>query len=141
MHVGDIMSIGEGAWAKLKLKDEDCVIYEYLPYSLNTEYRAKYDDPYDGIIVLPMSFFPEPTIETKKKKRPSGRKVWVEKRIYPETDWDTLFEKGEIQIENSAHTYKFSNNGYDMLAYKLIFYIDVEYRKTGQIPKTISVNY
>lgn len=135
------MSLGEGAWARLSFQNETTVVYDYLPYSLNISHHTQSDDPYDGRIILPRSYFPDPIISKKRIRRPSGRKVWISKKTYPAISYEDLLRRGLIRIENSACCFALTSEGYDALALKLVYKIGTLYRETGEIPRDLSLNY
>lgn len=74
------MSMGYGASCRLISKDEEWFAYEYTSYNMDLENYKEARKNYDGIILINKDFFPQPTIIKKRKRKPNGKKEWIEKR-------------------------------------------------------------
>lgn len=133
------MSLGLGASCRLIKKEEDYYIFEYSPYSYDMDNWKEAKDSYDGMIYIHQDYFPNPQIITKRKKRPNGRKVWIEKQVYPEIDYEMFLQNGKIKIDNSRYAWNISDEGIDVLALKLIFYLYEEYKKLGKVPEHFGI--
>lgn len=128
------MSLGFGASCKLIAKDEDWYLYAYTSYNINLENYKSALDTCDGIIMLHREYFPAPEIVRKRKKKPNGKKVWIEKKKYRWPDSDRLWRENKIRIENSSHCWKLNEDGIDVFAFMLIYALQSEYREKGEIP-------
>lgn len=84
-------------------------------------------------------FFPKPEIIRKRIRKPNGKKVWIEKKKYEDIDLIEFYHSGKIRIENSSHCWKLSENGIDSFAFRLLFYLQIEYQETGEIPKKFGI--
>ena len=133
------MSMGYGAICRLIDSDENWIMYEYTSYNLNLEDSKKAMETLDGIIVVSKDFFPEPEIIRKRIRKPNGKKVWIDKKKYEKVDLEEFIDTGKIIIENSSHCWQLTQTGMDIVAIKLLFYLQIEYEKTGEIPKKFSI--
>lgn len=131
------MTLGLGASCRLTYEDGDYLIYKYSPYDYNYENWKDAKNAYDGIIRVHKDYFPKPIISKKKIKKPNGKKVWIERRKYPEENYEDFIQNGKISIINSLYAKHFSNNGIDRLAIDLIYKMNLYYQKSGQIPEKI----
>lgn len=133
------MSRGYGASCRLIPKDDEWYAYEYTSYNVNLDNYKKALDTYDGILLISKDFFPEPTIERKRKKKPNGKKEWIEKKNYPEVDCWEFCSRGKIKVENSSYCWSLTESGIDSQALKLLFYLNIEYQKTGNVPEKYGI--
>ena len=133
------MSMGYGAKCKIIDADEDWIMYEYTSYNLNLGDSKKAIETLDGIIIISRDFFPKPEIIRKRIRKPNGKKVWIEKKKYEDIDLIEFYNAGKIRIENSSHCWKLTENGIDAIALKLLFYLQIEYHETDEIPKKFGI--
>ena len=132
------MSVGECGAARIVLEDYETVIYEYFADSLNyPEYRNK-DFIYDGLITVSKSALVEVEIHRKVKRMPSGRKKLVEKRVSAEVNWNELCQNGLIQVKNSRYCHRISDNGFGIIAFRLVVKIFDIYQETGALPQAVN---
>ena len=96
------MSIGYGGGCRKYGESAVFVIYEYYAYDWNTEGCDNPKRIYDGIIKIEKSAFIEPEIHQKIKRRPSGRKMLVTKRIERDVPISEYFENGKVELVNSS---------------------------------------
>lgn len=136
---GDFMSMGYGAICRLIDSDEDWLTYEYTSYNLNHEDSEKAINTLDGIITIHKYFFPESQIIRKRIRKSNGKKEWIDKKKYETVDLGKFIDTGKIIIENSSHCWYLTQTGMDIVAMKLLFYLQIEYEKTGKIPKSFSI--
>lgn len=135
------MSMGLGGKLILTAKDSDYLMFQYSSFDYNDENSEIAQNTFDGIIIVHKDYFPKPDISRKKIKKPNGKKVWVEKRKYPELNYEDFIKSGKISVENSSYANHLSENGIDRIALDLIFKLSLEYQKSGQIPDELSVFY
>ncbi len=142
INIGDIMSIGIGAYAKKIAEDDSSVIYEYGGYNLNDPRYRNEDHIYDGIITIQKDCFIEPEIHEKVKKMPSGRKKTITKRILVEVHYDEMLTEGRITIENCSNCWHTTEDDLkvDIMACHLLFWIFRSYQEEGAIPGSYSYN-
>lgn len=133
------MSMGYGAICKLSEIDEFWIMYAYTSYNLNLGDSQKAIKTLDGLIIISKDFFPDPEIIRKRIKKPSGKKVWIEKKKYEDIDLMEYYTAGKINIENSSHCWQLTESGIDIMALKLLFYLQIEYQKTDKIPKEFEI--
>lgn len=132
------MSIGIGGSAELITYDDTDVIYAYSVYNLNEAVHRDAISILDGEIHLKRGCFTEPEIHQKVVRKPSGRKVTVEKRIVNIPDYKTMIADGRIQIKNASHCFKVIDEGIDAMALRLLHSLFREYQETGVFPEQIS---
>ncbi|WP_311491398.1 hypothetical protein [uncultured Anaerococcus sp.] len=135
------MSLGFGGKCILISKDIDYLMFKYCSFNYNNENSEKAQNTFDGIIIVHKDYFPKPTISKKKIKKSNGKKVWIEKKKYPEVELEDFIKSGKISVENSTHASYLSENGIDRIALDLIFKLNLEYQKSGQTPDNVSVFY
>lgn len=135
------MSMGLGGKLILTAKDSDYLMFQYSSFDYNDENSEIAQNTFDGIIIVHKDYFPKPDISRKKIKKLNGKKVWVEKRKYPELNYEDFIKSGKISVENSSYANHLSENGIDRIALDLIFKLSLEYQKSGQIPDELSVFY
>lgn len=135
------MSIGLGGNCRLVAKDKDYLMFAYSSYDFNSENREKAQNAFDGIITIHNDYFPKPAISKKKIKKPNGKKAWIEKRKYPDVNYEDFIKSGKISVENSSYASHFSENRIDRIALDLIYKMNLKYQKSGQIPDELSVFY
>lgn len=131
------MSIGIGGAARIIMQDDNTVIYEYYAYNLNDNEYRNLEHLYDGLITIDKRSLVEPEIHEKLKKRPSGRKKLITKRIPRDVDYSTRVSAGQISVENSKFCWKILDNGLGGIAMHIIFKIFDLYQTEGKIPETI----
>jgi len=132
------MSIGIGGKAELITYDDTDVIYAYSVYNLNEAKRKDVISVLDGEIHLKRSCFVEPEIHQNVVRKPSGRKVTVEKRIINVPEYDKMIIDGEIIVKNASHCFKTNDEGIDTIALRLLHILFREYQRTGEFPEQIS---
>ena len=132
------MSIGIGGKAELITYDDADVIYAYSVYNLNEAAHKDAISVLDGEIHIKRSCFTEPEIHKKLVRKPSGRKVTVEKRIINVPEYGKMITDGRITIKNASHCFKTNDEGVDTMALRLLPILFREYQQTGQLPKQIS---
>lgn len=128
------MSMGYGGGCRKYGESTGFVMYEYYAYDWNAEGCGNPNRIYDGIIKIEKSAFVEPEIHQKIKRRPSGRKMLVTKRIKRDVLISEYFENGKVELVNSS----FCGRGYVGLC--LIDKIFSEYQKNGKIPHIVSIH-
>lgn len=133
------MSMGYGGSARLVLRDEKTLIYEYYALDLNyPEYRNA-EHEYDGLITIDISAFVEPEIHTKLKRFPNGKKKFITKRILNEINYSQLISDKKIVVENSRFCRRILDKSVGFIAYRIIREIFTAYQKDGIIPERISI--
>lgn len=135
------MSMGFGGKLLLIAKDSDYLMFQYSSFDYNDKNSEIAQNTFDGIIIIHKDYFPKPAISRKKIKKPNGKKVWVEKRKYPEHNYEDFIKSGKIYVENSSYANHLSENDIDRIALDLIFKLSLEYQKSVQIPDELSVFY
>ena len=133
------MSIGYGGGCRKYGESAVFVIYEYYAYDWNTEGCDNPNRIYDGIIKIEKSAFIEPEIHQKIKRRPSGRKMLVTKRIERDVPISEYFENGKVELVNSSFCGRICN-GHGYVGLRLIYKIFSEYQKNGEIPHIVSIH-
>lgn len=133
------MSMGYGASCRLISKDGEWFAYEYTSYNMDLENYKEARKNYDGIILINKDFFPKPTIIKKRKKKPNGKKEWIEKKKYPEVNCWEFYKMGKIIIENSSYCWNLTESGVDAFAFRLLFSLSIEYQTSGEIPKRFGI--
>lgn len=126
------MSLGIGGSCRKVLEDDVSVIYEYYSYNLNKNKDRKYD----GLILIMKECLIEPEIHERVRKRPSGKKHLVTKRIPRDIPLLELITSGAVQIENCSGTWKKSEGGVDISAIRLCRGLMTEYQETGVLPES-----
>ena len=116
-------------------------MFQYSSFDYNDENSEIAQNTFDGIIIIYKDYFPKPAISRKKIKKPNEKKVWVEKRKYPELNYEDFIKSGKISVENSSYASHFSENRIDRIALDLIYKMNLKYQKSGQIPDELSVFY
>lgn len=129
------MSMGYCAAAHLTAYDEHSLLYTYWCCNLNIEGYKKYYGLEDGEIFIERSAFVEPEIRLKRRKMPSGKTKFFEKRIRQDVPLTRLMEQGEITVKNASGTWKTWTDGTDFMAMHIITEIFKEYQETGVIPE------
>lgn len=132
------MSLGFGSKCQLVAMDQDMVLYSYSSFNINLPNYEEYIDNLDGIILISKNYFPQPTIVKKRVRKPNKKKVWLEKKVYPEVDVNKLFQDGDIIIVNSSGCWEKNINGIDREALHLLFSIKQKYINSGEIPYEIT---
>lgn len=132
------MTLGLGASCRLAYEDGEFLIYEYSPYDYSDENWKDAKNAYDGTIRIHKDYFPKPIISKKKIKKANGKKVWIERKKYPEVDYEDFIQNGKISIKNSSYSTNLSENGIDKLSLDLIFKMNLYYQKNGQIPEKLA---
>ena len=127
------MSLGIGAIANKIREDEEFIVYEYGGYNLNNPIYTNDNRIMDGYITVCKSCFVEPEIHKKIKKRPSGRKVTVIKRVLKTVDYNSLIKEGNIVIVNCCNCWKTTDDGFDINALSIIDKLFDTYQKEGVI--------
>ena len=137
------MSIGYGGSARIVMKDEKTVMYEYAPYNLNDKDYKNGNRIYDGLIIISKDALVEPEIHEKLKRMPSGRKKHIVRRVRSNVDYSALLAAGKIIVENSRYCWNFTgaNEDIGMIAMRIILHIFDQYQDEGILPETVSVNY
>ena len=133
------MSIGYGGGCRKYGESAVFVIYEYYSYDWNTEGCDNPNRIYDGIIKIEKTAFIEPEIHQKIKRRPSGRKMLVTKRIERDVPISEYFENGKVELVNSSFCGRICN-GHGYVGLRLIHKIFSEYQKNGEIPHIVSIH-
>jgi len=133
------MSMGYGGGCRKYGESLEFVIYEYYAYDWNIVECRNPNRLYDGIIKIDKSAFIEPEIHQKLKRRPSGRKMLVTKRIERDIPISEYFENGKVELENSSFCGRICN-GHGYVGLRLIYKIFSEYQKNGEIPHIISIH-
>ena len=126
------MSLGIGGSCRKVLEDDVSVIYEYCAYNLNINKDCKYD----GLILIMKEHLIEPENHERVRKRPSGKKHLVTKRIPRDIPLLELITSGAVQIENCSGTWKKSEGGVDISAIRLCRGLMTEYQETGVLPES-----
>ncbi len=132
------MSRGIGGKAELIAHDDADVIYTYSVYNLNEAAHKDALDIMDGEIHLKRHCFTEPEIHNKRIRKPSGKIVYVEKRIVQIPEYGAMIADGSITIKNASHCFKTTSEGIDIMALHLLYKLFQEYQENGEIPKQIS---
>ncbi len=136
------MSVGYGAYSRLIDEDGEFYLYAYSSYDLNVDFNS-YSEAFtdmDGMIIIGKEFFSEPTVIRKCKKKPNGKKEWIERKVYPEVDYEELLKSEKIIIENSKRIFRDSTSSNDRMALRILYKLYSEYIKTGEIPQFISIH-
>lgn len=133
------MSMGYGGGCRKFGESFEFVMYEYYAYDLNTEGCRNPNRVYDGIIKIEKAAFIEPEIHQKIKRRPSGRKALVTKRIKRDVPISEYFEYGKVELVNSSFCGRICN-GHGFVGLMLIYKILSEYQKNGEIPHIVSIH-
>lgn len=133
------MSVGYGGSCKLYSQNEDVIIYEYYAYDLNKEECYNPNRECDGLIKIDKAAFIEPEIHQKVKRRGSGRKVLVTKRIERDVPISEYLANGKVELINSSYCGRIYN-GVGYVGLRLIIKIFKEYQKDGNIPLTVSIH-
>ena len=139
VKAGDSMSMGYGGSCRKYGESADFVVYEYYAYDLNVEKCNNPNRIYDGIIKIEKSAFVEPEIHKRIKRRPSGRKILVTKRIVRDIPISKYLADGKVELVNSSfcsHIHK----GYGYVGLRLVDRIFSEYQLNGEIPHTVSIH-
>ncbi len=132
------MSRGIGALAKLVLKDENTVMYEYGCYNLNDPAHGTEKYLLDGLITIPRDCFAEPEMHEKIKKMPSGRKKRIIKRIPIDVDYGQMVEDGKITVENCSNTWYYSPiKNIDIMAFCILERVFRQYQEEGDYLKFV----
>ena len=132
------MSIGVGGFAELTAQDEKTLLYRYGAYNLNIQESRNADRVCDGIILIARDALVESEIHRKLTRRPSSRKVIVEKHIYIEPPWAELFQSGKISVSNCNNCWLTVEYGIDVTARELIEKIFRAYQIEGKIPEKLA---
>lgn len=114
------MSIGVGGYALLELQDEETALYSYGGFNLNIPKYRNPEKTCDGSILIARDALPEPEIRRKRTRRPNGRRIVVEKRVYAEPSLQDLIRTGKISVSNCTNCWKQDENGIDLTAVHLI---------------------
>lgn len=136
------MSIGYGGYMKFLDIKNGYFVYLYSTYYIS-EYPNSYDEllsNLDGMIYIHEDYFQKPEVVMKRKNKPNGKKVWVEKKSYPESNFSQLLEENKILIKTAKYDidpYTQRKNG---IALKLLFGLYGEYMKKGEIPTEYSAH-
>ena len=133
------MSMGYGGGCRKYGESAEFVIYEYYAYDWNTEGCDNPNRIYDGIIKIEKSAFIEPKIHQKIKRRPSGRKLLVTKRIERDVPISEYFENGKVELVNSSFCGRICN-GHGYIGLRLLDKIFSEYQRSGEIPHVVSIH-
>ena len=133
------MSIGYGGGCRKYGESAVFVIYEYYAYDWNIEGCDNPNRIYDGIIKIEKTAFIESEIHQKIKRRPSGRKMLVTKRIERDVPISEYFENGKVELVNSSFCGRICN-GHGYVGLRLIYKIFSEYQKNGEIPHIVSIH-
>lgn len=132
------MSRGIGGKAELMVYDDADVIYTYSVYNLNEAAHKDALDIMDGEIHLKRHCFTEPEIHNKRIRKPSGKIVYVEKRIVQIPEYGAMIADGSITIKNASHCFKTTSEGIDIMALHLLYKLFQEYQESGELPIQIS---
>ena len=132
------MSRGIGGKAELIAHDDTDVVYVYSVYNLNEAAHRDAISILDGEIHLKRDCFTEPEIHNKRVRKPSGRKVMVEKRIVKIPDYGAMIADGSITIKNASHCFKTTSEGMDIMALNLLYKMFQQYQEDGELPTQIS---
>lgn len=132
------MSRGIGGKAELVAHDDTDVIYTYSVYNLNEAAHKDALDIMDGEIHLKRYCFTEPEIHNKRIRKPSGKIVYVEKRIVQIPEYGSMIADGSITIKNASHCFKTTSEGIDIMALNLLYKLFQEYQENGELPTQIS---
>lgn len=131
------MTLGLGASCRIAYEDGDYLIYKYSSYDYDYENWEEAKNAYDGTIKIHKDNFPKPIISKKKIKKANGKKVWIERRKYPEVNYEYFIQNGKIFVINSHYASILSENGIDSLALDLIFKMNLSYQKSEHIPEKL----
>ncbi|MCQ9209398.1 hypothetical protein [Granulicatella seriolae] len=136
------MSKGYGGYCQLIDSDGDFYLFAYSGYDLNVDFNSYKEASVDmdGIIMVGKEYFPEPTISRKRKRKPNGKKVWIEKRSYPEVDMIEMLMNGRIIVENSKRLFQNSSDEMDVIIIKLLLSMHRDYVRSGVIPEIKAVH-
>lgn len=132
------MSRGIGGKAELIAHDDTDVVYAYSVYNLNETAHMDVISILDGEIHLKRDCFTEPEIHNKRVRKPSGKKVLVEKRIVKIPDYGAMITNGSITIKNASHCFQTSSEGIDIMALHLLYILFQRYQEDGELPTQIS---
>ena len=133
------MSMGYGGGCRKYGESPEFVMYEYYAYDWNIEECRNPNRIYDGIIKIEKSAFIEPEIHQKIKRRPSGRKLLVTKRIERDVPLGEYLESGKVELVNSSFCGRIYN-GHGYVGIRLIYEIFSEYQRSGEIPHVVSIH-
>ena len=136
--MGDCMSMGYGGGCVKYGENADFVLYEYYAVDLNDEKYYNKDRVMDGLIKIDKTSFVEPEIHQRIKRRPSGRKILVTKRIERAVPYDEYLKTGRIELVNSSFCSMLSENGYGRIGLRLIWEIYRYYQINGEVPHKLS---
>lgn len=133
------MSLGIGGWAELAAEDDTYAVYCYAPSNLNNPACYNREKILDGMIQIKKSSLLEPEIHEKIKHLPHGKKKKIIKRIRVSPDFDQLLAAEDIVVENSTFCWITADNGYDLMALRLIYKIYSDYQDEGALPQKVSM--
>lgn len=131
------MSLGYGAYARLDVMDDTMLVYQYCCYNLNKANYELYSHLLDGKLWIQKDALIEGEVYLKRIKKPNGKKILLQKRRRVEVDFEKLLREKRIEIENASGTWYEIDDGYDVMALKIIYKIYEEYQMTGVIPEKI----
>ncbi len=131
------MSMGYYGSAELVYSDNDVIVYAYGCYNINNNNYKLYMHAKDGVLTIQRDALIEAEIRRKIKRTASGRKKEIVKRIHRDVPFDELLEKGKIEIENASGTWVTSEEGYDVIARRVLYKIFERYQETGTIPEHV----
>lgn len=132
------MSMGYGVYAKLDMMDDTMILYQYCCYNLNKADYELYSNLLDGKLWIQRDSLVEGERYLKRVKKTSGKKIILEKKRKIELDFSKLLRERRIEIENASGTWYITDEGYDVMALRIIYRIYEEYQMTGVVPKKIS---
>ncbi|MBQ8162539.1 MAG: hypothetical protein IJ083_17570 [Clostridia bacterium] len=128
------MSKGHCGYAHLVASDDTLLLYSYCAYDINRDDWQDMKKKEDGEIAIDRDSLIEPEVSEKVKRRPSGKRITVVKRIEREVHYEDLLEAKKISIQNASGAWDFSETGIDEIALNIVRKIFTEYQKTGNIP-------
>jgi hypothetical protein len=132
------MSLGYTGMCKKELEDDEIVIYSYSGENWNDGGKSKSGDSllYDGSFIIYKDCLEEPEIHIKRKKMPSGRKKFVEKRIVLFPNLFEHLENKKIVIEKECkNAFRVQEIPIDYIAYRLLLHIFERYQFEGALPE------
>lgn len=137
------MSRGYGASCRKAAEDKMTLIYEYSVYNWNQMGYSDSADLYDGMICINKSAITNNAFFRNTYKRlPNGKRIFnTEHSINYTFLLEFLFKNEDIIIENCSNAWKFTEDDIDVMAYRLVLNILVEYKKQGIFPEHVGINY
>jgi len=116
----------------LYVQYERTAIYEYGAYNLNIKGLENRERVLDGYIEIEKKNLLQILNKQKMGIGKSGN--------YREIFYEELLESGTVQIKNCSHSNRFMEDGYDVVAIRLLLKLLAGYQTTGELPDAESLD-